>query len=202
MKIIKKVNMACGDEMIPCAQVGPNLLVPEVLLDSPRLEEFVETAESILEAIPPESRDPWWVIGSTDRNLAGEIRVSKSHVDHLAFDMSPCYSETELVPPDRRIMGLAWNLLSLFTIAEAFSVCAVCAEGDHLHVMPDRDSTAQKFAVPTIATWYPLANTLQTLPAQVLLDKLFVLEGVSLRPATQDEFEAFMKAFSAGEAAK
>lgn len=188
--------MTCGVDQVDCTEVREGLIVPTVLMDSPNLDKFIEVAGAILDTLPPEAKLVPWVIGSTDRDLAGTERQSKSHQEGEAFDMSPCYSDTILVPEDRRIMGMAWNIVSLIVVAPACEVACVCVEGDHLHVMVDRDPLNKVFCVPTVAAWYPIAETVELTPAQMIFNKLFVFDAYTWRPASRDEADEFVAAFS------
>jgi hypothetical protein len=168
-------------------------------MDSPRIEEFIATAQAILDALPPEAKLVPWVIGSTDRDLMGNARASETHKKAEAFDMSPCYSQTELVPLDKRISGMAWNIVSLMLIWGAKDVCLFCVEGDHLHVMPGRDPWDALFCVPTVASWYPMADSLSTMGAADILNKLFTFQPVEWFPATAAEGDTFMTMFAASK---
>jgi hypothetical protein len=193
----EKLTMLCGEEEISCVALSEELLVPEVLIGSPNWEQIKQKAEDILLLLPPEAKMVPWVIGSTDKDLMGNPRVSESHAKGLAFDMSPCYSQDCLVPPDRRIMGMAWNIVNLATVWAAKDAALFAVEGDHLHVMLDGEPFDVIYCVPTIAGWYPLADTLALLPAQEILNKLFKFKPFQWVPATAEEGAAFIEAFKA-----
>lgn len=181
--------------MVDCYEISPELLLPKLFESSERIDDILKVAQAVLEALPPEAKLTPWVIGSTDLDIAGNPRASRSHAEHRAFDISPCYSMEELIPQDRRVMGIAWNLVSLLTIQGACDVALCCAEGDHLHVMIDGAPVGRTYAVPTISTWYPSAEVMQLSPAQIIFNKLFILDNATLRPATKSEGDEFVHLF-------
>lgn len=190
--------MKMGDVEVPMLQYSDKLLVPRVLADSPNLPRFVEAASAILDALPDEVVSVPWLIGSTDRDIEGNARDSQSHREGLAFDLSPAFSDELLTSPDRQLPGIAWNVASLTAIFPALAVATFAAEGDHLHVMMDREwKEGWLPCVPTAASWYPNAETLEKVTDARLFNKLFKFRPVAFIPGDDSDRTKFLNAFKA-----
>lgn len=195
---MKEVIMKMGDVEVPMLQYSDRLLVPRVLADSPNLQRFVEVASAILDALPAEVTSVPWLIGSTDRDIEGNPRESQSHREGVAFDLSPAFSGDSLTSPDRRLPGLAWNVASLTAIFPALAVATFAVEGDHLHVMLDREWKENWLpCVPTAASWYPNAESLEKVTDARLFNKLFKFRPIAYIPGNDGDRTKFLNTFKA-----
>lgn len=125
---------------------------------------FLDAAAAILTALPACAVRTPWIIGSDNENLFGDPRTeSKSHMSGRAFDMSPMFSRDDILSPDRRIMGLAWNVVSLAMLSSAYGRYPhFVVEGDHLHVQPEAAlDPSEMSAVMTMPSWYPWTDIIR-----------------------------------------
>lgn len=86
---------------------------------------------------------------------------SKSHLSGLAFDMSPMWSTTEALSPDRRALQMAWNVFDIACLAQGcHDRVPYVIEGDHLHVQPKGNPQILKpsevLSCLSLSTYYPL----------------------------------------------
>jgi hypothetical protein len=159
---------------------------------------FIDEAMVILSKMPSCAARTPWLIGSASRTLMGRVREeSESHMQGRAFDMSPMYSETEILAPDEHIMGLAWNVISLSMIAPAYAALRnFVVEGDHVHVQPA--ATLWDDAMPvafTMPTWYPWTGELMQSSEGVALNGsfwAFQLQEPGMRLASREEMNQLM----------
>jgi hypothetical protein len=194
----EKLTFILDGQEIVVRRLIDDLFLPVIMEHSRNIQGIIEAAKKVYAALPPAAKETPWIIGSTDIDIAGEARASStSHTEGLAFDMSPtAWSEvgTDLIPENRQMMGLAWNIASLALVAPAAKEAPFVVEGDHLHCMVSGDPSGDTvYAVPTTSPWYPSAEVLVNCPeTKELFHSLFVYSQFTYRPATREEYNKFL----------
>lgn len=189
---MKELNLALDDKQLACKSSDDGILVwPAEWEDELSQKGFLDAAMSLLVSCDPKIVEVPWIIGSASRTLFGTERTdSPSHAEGKAFDMSPMYSPDAILSPDKRISGMAWNIMSIAAVAPMTSTgIPFCVEGDHIHVQPsissgpsngqsatpsEGDPSRCIYCAFTGSTWYPWFEQITAVePAKSLIPSLW-----------------------------
>lgn len=163
---------------------------------------FLEAATTILKLLPSCAVKVPWLIGSASRNLVGEERTeSRSHLEGRAFDMSPMYTKDLILSPDKQIMGLAWNIVSVCLLSSAYEKYPhFVVEGDHLHVQPGADLPVSGLLLAfTMPSWYPWVSSITACDeSNPLCDSMWIFaqDEAAVRLASDSEVVEYLAALS------
>lgn len=180
------------DSAVDLTQVGPGVMMPTSWKGEASQYPDLFTAATDLASAISQATDTPWIISSASTSLAGEARTeSGSHMQHIAIDIAPMYSDDVILPEDPPLSCLAMNWQFLRLLAPSLLACRYVAvvEGDHIHILlvdkPDL-CTAAVLAVPTISTAYHLSKAVSQAPVPLLFNPSTMTLGPTIEVLGQD----------------
>jgi hypothetical protein len=177
------------------------LWIPTTFLKDEGIEQALVTAEAFISSLPDEALDTPWIVGSYLRALDGSDRVAESHASGNAIDLTPWYDAENVIAPNGAITGLAWNILSLATLAQStYNDTLWVVEGDHIHLELEKGREMKAlgivYSVPTISPWYALSRRVSpdTIMGRLFLGKTFEfqLKTMSVRGPSDEVTRAML----------
>jgi hypothetical protein len=130
--------------------ISDGLVCPRSWVEEAAAHPQLENVQLFLSRLSPCGRTTPWLISSMTKDLSGALREdSLSHQNGTAIDIAPMYSDTDVLPADPPMSGMAWNLKSLIVISQGqLGDMPMFVEGDHLHFSGEiSPTTAGELAV-------------------------------------------------------
>jgi hypothetical protein len=188
------------DREIEVEKVG-NFLIPTSFPDINEIKEWLPKLETLISSGTSGLLNTPWIVGSGTHDIDGNPRTSQSHSSQNAIDITPMWSETEVLDPDMSVPGLAWNIVSLLALASITDRgLSFVIESDHIHVskngQPDLLSQSSLIVANTLASCYPIKNKVKEVPfIEVLMGQLYAFqathEGVSYAKVDKESISLF-----------